>query len=45
VYQRFGFEEIGRRKGYYPAQDGLREDAIVMRIAVPTNNNSIQNES
>lgn len=45
VYQRFGFEEIGRRKGYYPAQDGLREDAIVMRIAVPANNNSIQNES
>jgi ribosomal-protein-alanine N-acetyltransferase len=32
VYQRFGFVEIGRRKGYYPAQDLLREDAIVMRI-------------
>ena len=32
VYQRYGFIEIGRRKGYYPATDGLREDAIVMRI-------------
>jgi ribosomal-protein-alanine N-acetyltransferase len=32
VYQRYGFTEIGRRKGYYPATDGVREDAIVMRI-------------
>lgn len=32
VYQRFGFLEIGRRKAYYPAQGGQREDAIVMRI-------------
>lgn len=32
VYQRYGFTEIGRRKGYYPAMDGVREDAIVMRI-------------
>ena len=36
VYQRFGFIEIGRRKGYYPAQDLLREDAIVMRILTQT---------
>ncbi|MBC3874922.1 ribosomal protein S18-alanine N-acetyltransferase [Undibacterium sp. LX15W] len=37
IYQRFGFLEIGRRKSYYPAHEGLREDAIVMRIeAVPT---------
>ena len=34
VYQRFGFLEIGRRKAYYPAQNGQREDAIVMRIEV-----------
>ncbi|WP_229510921.1 MULTISPECIES: ribosomal protein S18-alanine N-acetyltransferase [unclassified Massilia] len=34
VYKRFGFAEIGRRKGYYPAHDGKREDAIVMRHAV-----------
>ncbi len=32
VYRRYGFREIGRRKGYYPAHAGQREDAIVMRI-------------
>jgi ribosomal-protein-alanine N-acetyltransferase len=32
VYQRFGFIEIGRRKGYYPVDQFSREDAIVMRI-------------
>ena len=31
VYKRFGFDEIGRRRGYYPAHEGKREDAIVMR--------------
>ncbi|MFC5481002.1 ribosomal protein S18-alanine N-acetyltransferase [Massilia suwonensis] len=34
VYKRYGFEEIGRRKGYYPAHEGKREDAIVMRHAL-----------
>ena len=34
VYKRFGFAEIGRRKGYYPAHEGKREDAIVMRHEV-----------
>lgn len=34
VYRRFGFAEIGRRKGYYPAHEGKREDAIVMRLAL-----------
>ncbi len=29
LYRRLGFVEIGRRRDYYPAQDG-REDAIVM---------------
>lgn len=31
-YKRAGFEEIGRRRGYYPApvEMGGREDAIVM---------------
>jgi ribosomal protein S18 acetylase RimI-like enzyme len=28
-YERNGFAEIGRRRGYYPAAAG-REDAIVM---------------
>jgi ribosomal-protein-alanine N-acetyltransferase len=31
VYERYGYTEIGRRKGYYPAHEGRREDAIVMR--------------
>lgn len=34
IYQRYGFKQIGRRKGYYPAANGQREDAIVMRIAL-----------
>lgn len=29
LYERYGFNEIGRRRGYYPAADG-REDALVM---------------
>lgn len=31
MYSRHGFTEIGRRRGYYPDADGLREDALVMR--------------
>jgi ribosomal-protein-alanine N-acetyltransferase len=34
VYRRYGFKEIGRRKGYYPAHEGRREDAIVMRYVL-----------
>ncbi|HXA46356.1 MAG TPA: ribosomal protein S18-alanine N-acetyltransferase, partial [Burkholderiaceae bacterium] len=30
VYERFGFAGIGVRKGYYPAGENRREDAIVM---------------
>lgn len=29
LYERFGFNEIGRRRDYYPSSDG-REDALVM---------------
>jgi ribosomal-protein-alanine N-acetyltransferase len=32
VYRRYGYSEIGRRKGYYPAHEGTREDAIIMRL-------------
>lgn len=32
VYEQYGFTEIGRRKAYYPAHNGQREDAIVMRF-------------
>jgi len=31
MYQRYGFERIGVRRGYYPARIG-REDALVMRV-------------
>lgn len=34
VYRRYGYQEIGRRKGYYPAHEGRREDAIVMRFVL-----------
>lgn len=34
VYLRYGFKEIGKRKGYYPAHNGQREDAIVMRYTL-----------
>ncbi|MGV7211356.1 ribosomal protein S18-alanine N-acetyltransferase [Oxalobacteraceae bacterium A2-2] len=34
IYQRYGFQTIGRRKAYYPAANGLREDAIVMRFTL-----------
>ena len=34
VYERYGYAQIGRRKGYYPAHEGKREDAIVMRFAL-----------
>ena len=30
VYQAQGFARVGLRKGYYPAADGAREDALVM---------------
>jgi [ribosomal protein S18]-alanine N-acetyltransferase len=32
LYSRYGFAEIGRRKSYYPAANGTREDAVVMRL-------------
>lgn len=34
LYERWGFETAGLRKGYYPAGHGQREDAIVMRLAL-----------
>ena len=32
IYKRFGFTDIGVRKGYYPALRGTREDAVVMGL-------------
>lgn len=34
VYERYGFIQIGKRKGYYPAANNMREDAIVMRLCL-----------
>ena len=34
VYGRYGYVEIGRRRAYYPAHAGQREDAIVMRYVL-----------
>ncbi len=35
LYQKLGFIETGRRKGYYSTQDG-KEDAILMDLALTT---------
>lgn len=35
LYRRRGFEEMGVRRGYYPAPGGRREDAVLMRLCVP----------
>ena len=32
VYAAYGFQQVGLRKGYYPATHGQREDAIVMSL-------------
>ena len=32
VYEHNGYRRVGDRKGYYPAVDGKREDAIVMSL-------------
>jgi ribosomal-protein-alanine N-acetyltransferase len=31
LYQKFGFEQVGLRKDYYPLISGGREDAIIMK--------------
>ena len=35
VYRRRGIAEVGLRRGYYPAPQGTREDAVVMSARVP----------
>lgn len=32
LYVRHGFAQVGQRKNYYPAEHGLREDALVMSL-------------
>ena len=31
-YERYGFKEVGRRRAYYPAHHGQREDAVLMSL-------------
>jgi ribosomal-protein-alanine N-acetyltransferase len=35
IYERWGFAAVGLRRGYYPAAQGQREHAVVMRWALP----------
>jgi ribosomal-protein-alanine N-acetyltransferase len=32
IYERHGYRRVGERKGYYPAAQGGREDAVVMSL-------------
>ena len=32
VYERYGYARVGERKNYYPADQGHREDAVVMSL-------------
>ena len=34
TYRHLGFAEVGRRRGYYPAPQSRREDAIVMTLDI-----------
>jgi [ribosomal protein S18]-alanine N-acetyltransferase len=32
IYEHHGYRRVGERKGYYPAHQGRREDAVVMSL-------------
>jgi [ribosomal protein S18]-alanine N-acetyltransferase len=32
LYSRYGFRQVGLRKGYYPAAQSRREDAVIMSL-------------
>jgi [ribosomal protein S18]-alanine N-acetyltransferase len=32
IYERYGFVQVGVRRGYYPGPQGSREDAVVMSL-------------
>jgi len=36
IYERYGFTQVGARRGYYPAAGGTREDAVVMSLPIAT---------
>ena len=35
LYERYGFRNVGLRRGYYPARGRAREDAVVMSLQIP----------
>ena len=35
LYKRLGFAVVGHRKAYYAGVHGMREDALVLRAAIP----------
>lgn len=35
LYERYGFRNVGLRRGYYPARGRQREDAVVMSLQIP----------
>ncbi|XHS78889.1 ribosomal protein S18-alanine N-acetyltransferase [Burkholderiaceae bacterium UC74_6] len=34
IYRRYGFAEVGQRRGYYPTPGGPREDAVLMSFTL-----------
>ncbi len=34
LYDSSGFNEVGQRRGYYPAEGGAREDALVLALSI-----------
>jgi ribosomal-protein-alanine N-acetyltransferase len=34
IYERYGFAQVGVRRGYYPAPHGTREDAVLMSLRI-----------
>ncbi|MED5620463.1 ribosomal protein S18-alanine N-acetyltransferase [Ideonella sp. BN130291] len=34
IYERYGFVQVGVRRGYYPGPQGSREDAVVMSLHI-----------
>jgi ribosomal-protein-alanine N-acetyltransferase len=41
IYRRYGFEQTGWRRAYYPAAGGRREDACVMRLPIVGNRDAL----
>ena len=42
IYRRYGFAQIGWRRGYYPAAAGQREDACVMRLPLAEDRDALE---